>query len=297
LHVLVQSAIDGLLFGAIYAIAGASFGLIYNVTKVFHIAFGSIGTLGVYVAVSLAGNASSFGVITSTVFVGMLVGMLTTIAVVALVYQPLTNRAANSGSTFVSSLAVALVIQAVVVLIFGADNRSFAIDSFVLRHNIGGFGISEFHVVTIALAVVVVAGLNAFINRTRFGQQIRALAANREQAELVGIRSRLVVSVACGAAGLLSVIAFVLLGMNGAVVATGGTQLTLFAVLATIAGGSGSIVGTALVGAGLGLLGGISGAAVPGEWSTTVVFVCAVVLILFRPQGISAPTAKRAAAA
>jgi branched-subunit amino acid ABC-type transport system permease component len=295
LHVLVQSAIDGLLFGAIYAIAGACFGLIYNVTKVFHIAFGSIGTLGVYVAVSLAGSASGFGVIAGAVFIGMLVGMLATIAVVVLVYQPLINRGANSGSTFVSSLAVALIIQALVVLIFGVDNRSFAVDNFVLRHNIAGFGLSEFHVVTVAFAVLVVAGLNAFLNRTRFGQQVRALAANREQAELVGIRSGLVASAACGIAGLLSVIAFVLLGMNGAVVATGGTQLTLFAVLATIAGGSGSIVGTAVVGAGLGVLGGISGAAVPGEWSTTVVFVCAVALILIRPRGIS-PTANRATA-
>jgi branched-subunit amino acid ABC-type transport system permease component len=294
LHVLIQSAIDGLLFGAIYAMAGASFGLIYNVTKVFHIAFGSIGTLGVYVAVSLAGDASGFGVIAGAVFIGMVVGMLATIAVVVLVYQPLINRGANSGSTFVSSLAVALIIQALVVLIFGVDNRSFAVDSFVLRHNVAGFGLSEFHVATVAFAILVVVGLNAFLNRTRFGQQVRALAANREQAELVGIRSGLVASAACGIAGFLSVIAFVLLGMNGAVVATGGTQLTLFAVLATIAGGSGSIVGTAVVGAGLGVLGGISGAAVPGEWSTTLVFVCAVAFILIRPRGIS-PTANRAA--
>jgi branched-subunit amino acid ABC-type transport system permease component len=294
LHVLIQSAIDGLLFGAIYAMAGASFGLIYNVTKVFHIAFGSIGTLGVYVAVSLAGDASGFGVIAGAVFIGMVVGMLATIAVVVLVYQPLINRGANSGSTFVSSLAVALIIQALVVLIFGVDNRSFAVDSFVLRHNVAGFGLSEFHVATVAFAILVVVGLNTFLNRTRFGQQVRALAANREQAELVGIRSGLVASAACGIAGFLSVIAFVLLGMNGAVVATGGTQLTLFAVLATIAGGSGSIVGTAVVGAGLGVLGGISGAAVPGEWSTTLVFVCAVAFILIRPRGIS-PTANRAA--
>jgi branched-subunit amino acid ABC-type transport system permease component len=293
LHVLVQSVIDGLLFGAIYAIAGASFGLIYNVTKVFHIAFGSIGTLGVYVAVSLAGNASGFGVIAGSVFIGMLVGMLATIAVVVLIYQPLISRGANSGTTFVSSLAVALIIQALVVLLFGVDNRSFAVDNFVLRHTIAGFGISTFHVVTVVLAVLVVAGLNAFLNRTCFGQQVRALAANREQAELIGIGSGLVASAACGLAGFLSVIAFVLLGMNGAVVATGGTQLTLFAVLATIAGGSASIVGTAAVGAALGVLGGISGAAVPGEWSTTVVFVCAVAFILIRPRGVSS-TATRA---
>jgi branched-subunit amino acid ABC-type transport system permease component len=295
MHVLVQSIIDGLLFGAIYAIAGVTFGLIYDVTKVFHIAFGSIGTLGVYLAVALAGNDGSLARVITSVTLGALVGGAATALVVVLLYQPLVRRGADGGATFVASLGVALLIQALVVLAFGPDNRSFAVDAFVHRHEVASFGVSDFHVVTILLALILVVGLAAVVNYTRFGHQVRAIASSREQAELVGIRTDVVAASACAVSGAVSVIAVVLLGMNGAVVANGGTQLTLFAILATIAGGAGSFSGTATVGAGLGLLGGVSGAVFPGQWSTTVVFGCALVLILVRPRGF-AFTAKRATA-
>lgn len=275
--------IDGLLFGAIYAIAGVTFSIVYDITKVFHIAFGSICTLGVYVAVALAGEDGSIFHLVGSVLAGGMVSAAATALVVAAIYQPLVNRGADNGATFVSSLAVALLIQALVVLAFGPNNRSFPVDAFVRRHDVFGFGVSAFHVVGVALAVLVVAGLGLLLGRTTFGHQVRAIASNREQAELVGIRTKLMVPAACAIGGGFSVIAITLLGMNGAVVTTGGTQLALFAVLAAIAGGSGGIYATACVGAGLGILGGVSGALFPGEWSTTAVFAFALVLIVSRP--------------
>jgi branched-subunit amino acid ABC-type transport system permease component len=290
MHVLVQSIIDGLVFGAIYAIAGLTFGLIYDVTKVFHIAFGSIGTLGTYVAVALAGSNGSLAHIVSSVALGALVAGAATVAVVVLVYRPLIRRGADSGATFVSSLGLATLIEALVILGFGANDRSFSVDSFVRRHDVGGFGISNFHVVGVGLAVVVVIALILLVDHTRFGHQLRAVASSREQADLVGIRSGVVATTACALAGALSVIAFVLVGMNGAVVATGGTQLTLFAVLAVIAGGVGRFWGTAILGFALGVLSGVSGTVFPGQWSATAVFVCALVLILLRPRGLASRT-------
>jgi branched-chain amino acid transport system permease protein len=290
MHVLVQSIVDGLVFGAVYAIAGVTFGLVYETTKVFHIAFGSIGTLGTYVAVWIAGAGSGVGALVGTTLVGMLVGGAATIVVVSLVYQPLVRRGAGPGATFVASLGLSFVIEAVVVLVFGPNNRSFAVNAFVRQHDVAGYGISWYDGVVVAIAIVLIGCISLLLNRTRAGHQVRAVASNREQAQLVGIRTGIVTLVVCGLASAVAIISFVLLAMHSSVVATGGTQLTLFAILAVIAGGVGSIAGTASVGVAIGALNGITASLLPGDsagaWSTTIVFALVLVLILARPSGL-----------
>jgi branched-chain amino acid transport system permease protein len=286
MHVLIQSIIDGLALGAIYAIAGVTFGLIYDITKVFHLAFGAIGTLGTYVAVSVAGGSGGLLTLLASAALGMLAAAAATVIVVVLVYQPLVKRGADPGITFVSSLGLGFIIQSGVVLAFGPANRSFAVDSFVRQRDVLGFGVSPLYWVMIIVAGIVAFIMASALNHTRTGHQVRAIASNREHAQLVGIPAGILATAACAAAAALSVIAFILLGMKGSVVATGGTQLTLFAVLAVLAGGVGSIRGTVTIGFGIGLLGGISSAIFPGEWSTTVVFLAMVILILGRPSGL-----------
>lgn len=285
MHLLVQSAIDGLMFGSIYAIAGLAFGLVYRLSRVFHIAFGSIGTLGAFVAVAVAGDDGGAGLAVGIVL-GALAGAAVTLLIRWAVYGPMLRGGADQGATFVASLGLALLIQALVVLAFGADNRSFAVDDFVRRHALGGYSVSGLTIAAVLAGAACVTGLGVLLHRTRWGHQTRALASNPEQAQLVGIRTVPVTAAVWALAGLLSVVAFVLFGMTSNVVATSGMQLTLFAALAVIAGGVGSLGGTYATGLLIGVLDAVTASKLPGQWSTTAVFLAFILLLLVRPQGL-----------
>jgi branched-chain amino acid transport system permease protein len=198
--------------------------------------------------------------------------------------------APTRGRTFVASLGLALLIEAGVELVFGAGDRTFSVTGFTDDHSLLGYGVSWFDGVEVVLMVLVVGILVHVLNRTRIGFHVRAVASSPEQAQLVGIRSGLVVTLACGVLGGISVIAFVLYGMSGSVIATSGEQLTLYAVLAALAGGVASPIRTALAGVTIGLVNSVGGAYIPGQWAVVVVFAVAVAVILVRPRaGASTP--------
>ncbi len=226
----------------------------------------------------------------------MLAGGLATLLALVAIYRPLVRRGANPGITFVSSLGLSILLQALVSLAFGPGNRTFAVDAFTRQHDVLGFGVSQLHVAVLAATALVIGGLGYVLDHTRPGHQVRALISNPEQAQLVGIRAGILGALATGAVGALSVVPFVFQGMSSSVVLTGGTQLTLFAILAVIAGGVGSLRGATITGFGIGVIGGVSGTVVPGEWSTSVVFVCALALIVARPHGLMS-TAQNVSAA
>jgi branched-chain amino acid transport system permease protein len=286
MNLILQALIGGLAFGAIYAIAGVTFGVIYRVTKVFHLAFGAIGTLGAYVAVSMSGDGSVASVL-GGLLLGMVVAGGVTALVVALVYQPMVRRGADAGITFVASLALSFILQSGVLLLFGPANRSFPLEWFVRQQSVGSFGISWSYASAVAAALVITALVSLAITRTRAGHQYVAVASSSEQAEIVGIRARWVEIAACAVAGAVSVIAFWFVGVQSSVIASGGTQLTLLAVLAVLAGGAKSVWGTSLIGFAIGVLSGLTASVIPGEWSLTVVFVIVVALVLAKPGGIA----------
>jgi len=286
MHLLLQSVINGLIIGSIYAIGAVTFGIIYDLTKVFHLAFGAIGMLGAYVAVSVAGTSGGVTTMIEACLLGVLATAATTIVTVTFVYDPLVRRGADSGITFVASLSLELLLSGGILLIFGPTVRTFSVAGFLVQHDIGGYEFSSFYLFVVVVLLVIAVSLSWVLTHTRTGNQIRAIASNREQAQLVGIQTRLLIAGACAVAGGLSAVAFILQGMQGNISDADGTELTLFAVLAVLAGGIGSIGGPIIVGLAIGVVGSVTVTVLPGQWSTTVIFLAATLLILTRPRGL-----------
>ncbi len=285
MHALIQAVINGCVFGGIYALAGVTFGLFYQVSKVFHIAFATLGTLGTMIAVTIAGDGGAAAIIAG-LLVGVAATAVATAAVYLVIYRPLVRRGADTGTTFVASLGLSLLIEALMSLGFGSQNRSFNALGLTRQRDVAGFGVSPLHLTVVALMVVVVGMLSSALRRTRVGHQVRAMISHPEQAELVGIRTFPLSLAVCAVIGGLSVMPFALQGLNSSVVISSGLPLTLFAVLAMIAGGIGSVWGTAVAGMAIGVINGLAAAVVPGQWATSVVFVCALILIVIRPTGV-----------
>jgi branched-chain amino acid transport system permease protein len=283
MNIFVSAVVNGLILGAAYGIAGVTFGLLYRVVKVFHFAFAAIGTVGAYLAAAVAVQVPGLGGLALGALIGGLVAAVLTAICYVAVYRPLTARGASSGTTFVSSLALGLIIEAGLAVVLGPSNRTIPLGDFARQVSILGLSLSGLHLLAVGSLVVVTALALVYMNLTRAGRQTEAIISNLEQAELVGIRTGVLSTVLCAVLGAVSVIAFLIQGMNSSLSISGGVPLALFGVLAMLCGGVASIWGTAISGLLIGVVAGIAATLVPGQWSSTIVFVVAMVVILVRP--------------
>jgi branched-subunit amino acid ABC-type transport system permease component len=285
IELLGQAIVQGLVFGSIYAIAAIGFGLVYHTTGVFHIAYGAILVLGTYVVVTLGVGLPPLATLGAGV-AGALVAIAVSLAVYVGVYLVLERRGASSMIVFVASLGVSMVIQAAVLIVFGAAVRNFEAPELIRVHFAGGVGISYLGIATITAGAVVLMVVLWLMNRTRWGFQVQALASNRLLAEGIGIRPWRVIVTVYSLAATLSVVAGVLLGMTTSVVAPMGTNLALMAAIAVLMGGSQSYLGAYAGGLIIGVFGAVAATLLPGEWGVTAVFSLFLVVILLRPRGL-----------
>jgi branched-chain amino acid transport system permease protein len=285
MRLLIQAVIDGLAFGGVFAIGALGFRLIYSTTQVFHIAYGSIGILGAYLAVTAANHSGVLGLV-----YGMGEGALAVILVTAIVYlaiyAPLERRGGSRLAVFVASLGVGVSIEAIILWVYGPFPQNFPFNDFFQNHPLGSFTYNYIGITAVALAVVCLALVSYFLERTRLGREIRAYSSNRELSELVGVRTRSVLIVAYAFGAALSLIASVLLGMLTTVVPTGGPSLTLLVAIAVIGGGIGSYLGSFIAGLAIGLLQTVIATVIPGDWVETVIFALFLATIVVRPSGL-----------
>lgn len=283
MDIFISAIVNGLILGSAYAVAGVTFGLLYRVVKVFHFAFAAIGTVGAFIAAAIAIQMPGVGGLLLGTVAGMVVAAVLTAICYVAVYRPLTTRGASSGTTFVSSLALGLIIEAGLVVFLGPSNRTLPLGDFARQTDILGLKVSGLHLLAVGSVVVVTAAALLYMNYTRAGRQTEAIISNLEQAELVGIRTGLLSTLLCAVLGGVSVIAFLVQGMNSSLSISGGVPLALFGVLAMLCGGIASIWGTAISGLLIGVVAGIAATLVPGQWSSTIVFVVAMAVVLIRP--------------
>ncbi|CAB4960024.1 unannotated protein [freshwater metagenome] len=285
MNITLNAVVNGLILGCVYGIAGMTFGVLYRITKVFHISFAAIGTLGAVVAVAVSGTSGSWTAITLGIIAGAAVAAVVTAAAFLALYRPLIRRGASAGITFIASLGAFMVIEAVVAIVAGPDDRKFSVMGFTRQSEVLGLKLSGLHVASLALFVLVAAAISFYFAKTRAGRQTRALIGNPEQAELVGIRVLLISTLMCAAMGGISIVAFAVNGMNSSVTFAGSLPLTLFGVLAMMLGGVDNLVQTGIAGLAVGAVGGLAAAILPGQWSSTIVFALAMVYIVIRPTG------------
>src|SRR5260370_15247961 len=185
--------VQGLTFGSIYAVAALGFGLIYSTTRDSHIASGAISVVGAYLIVSLA-PAGPWPKLLAATALAVGATFAITAAVFAGLYRWVQDREGGRLAVFVISLCVAFAIEPLIVLIAGAQVRTFRMPGYLKLYQVAGLHVSVMALVVIAVGILAVTGLRLALSHTRWGFQLQALAANPELAELVGSRRRRVVT-------------------------------------------------------------------------------------------------------
>jgi branched-chain amino acid transport system permease protein len=283
MDLLIQLLIQGLGAGALYAILGLSFGVIFNTTRVFHFAHGAVFSLGsytVYLCVAALGLPLPVAMAAAAA-VTACAGM----ACELLLYRPLRKRGAPPLLWFLASFAVLIVAQNILLLIFGGvpvTLSSGAIGSVRLF----GARISELVMWKVAAGGAAVVVMAFLLYRTRLGKELRAIVSNPEMARIAGIDLDRNYLVAYAIGSALTVPAGAVALFDQGVSPDLGEAPLLIATIAVFSGGIGALMGGALGGLLLGLIAALAIYWTNSSYQMTIALGALTVFLLLRPSGL-----------
>ncbi len=273
----VQLIIDGLLIGAVFALAAYGMALVWGVMNIINITQGEFVVLGGYVAVEFAAHGIHplFAVPVAAVFL-YVVGWL--------VYRGVIFRVVDQ-DLFISLLAtfgISILLQQLMNTVFGADVRvaNAHLDSWQI---LGGMvTVSQVKVVSFVTCVALGLGLMWFLKASRLGQAIRATAQNARAARVLGINTDHVYATTyalnaaiCGTAGALIAMAYTIHPYIG-------LPYTLRSFMIVIVAGLGNLGGVILSGVGLGIAENYAGFILGAQFQLAFVFLLLVAVLVVR---------------
>lgn len=278
---LLQFLFSGLTVGAVYGLVALGFTLIFNASGVINFAQGEFVMLG--------GMVTVFGVTAGLPI--PLAGLLAVaVAVVAgLLLDRLAIRPARGAGPIeliIITIGAALVIRGLVQIWFDKEFHTLPGFSGNEPLQIGGASVLPQTLWILGGTAVILAALWWFMSRTLAGKALRATAANRLAADLVGIDTRLITTMAFGVSAAIGALAGLLVTPVTLTNYDAGTMLALKAFVAAVLGGMGNPAGAVLGGLLLGLIESLSAGYISSSYKDAAAIIVLLVVLFVRPNGL-----------
>jgi branched-chain amino acid transport system permease protein len=280
----VNAVIQGVLVGGLYALFACGLSLMFGVMKVVNLAHGDLAVVAGYVAIGVIA-VIHIPVLWSFVIVVPLMAALGYV-LQRTILQGALDRSVLT--TLMVTFGLSVVIENGLLQFFTANTRGIGTGLSLVTgsFSIGSIQIGYLLVVIFAVAVAVLLGLQYFLSRSKYGRLIRAVADDKEAAQLAGADYRHVFGVAAAIAFGTVALAGIAYGMYSQLSPTTGTDtILLFAFAAVVIGGLGSLWGTLLGGVVLGVAQQI-GAQISISDETLAGFIVFLAVLVLRPQGL-----------
>jgi branched-chain amino acid transport system permease protein len=282
----VNAIIQGILTGGLYALFACGLSLMFGVMKVVNLAHGDLAVVAGYIGV---------GVIAATHMPFLWAIPIVVLIMAALGYvlqRTLIQAALRRGelTTLIVTFGLSIVIENALLQFFTANSRGLGVGESIVTasFSIGSqITIAWLSVIIFAVAVVVLLGLQYFLSLTKYGRLIRAVADDREAAQLSGADYRHVFGVAAAIAFGTVALAGMAYGTTTVITPTTGTETILLIAFATVViGGLGSLWGTLLGGIVLGVAQQIA-AQINISYELLGGYIIFLVVLIVRPQGLT----------
>ncbi|HKY42875.1 MAG TPA: branched-chain amino acid ABC transporter permease [Pyrinomonadaceae bacterium] len=281
--ILWQLLANGLVNGCLYAMMALGFALIYNTSRIFHIAYGATFTTAAYLCVFFL-TELQLGLPLS-VAMALLLSALLGVLIEVVVYSPLRRKNASLLIALLSSLGLYIIIVNLITVLFGNETRVMQ-STFGATYEFGGIILTRVQVAQVICAAVLIPALLLSLRLSSLGMVIRALRDNETLTRLMGENINFVRCVMFAVGSVLAGIGAILSGLDVGVTPHIGMPAVLIAAVALIVGGVGTFHG-AVVGAFL--LGTIQSLIVwqiSAKWTDAITFAVLILFLLFRPQGL-----------
>ncbi|HET7365989.1 MAG TPA: branched-chain amino acid ABC transporter permease [Burkholderiales bacterium] len=279
---LVASLLDGLLVGAVYGLAAMGITFIWGVMDVVNLTHGAMivaGMFGVYLLVAATG-VPAYAALAPILLAGFLAGVaLYWIAIHRMIGRPPLM-------SLLATFSVNLVLIGLGTALWGTVlfNVSVSLPGFRL----GRYTFPGTHIMAAVLTALIAGALYLFLYRTRAGKAVRAVAANREAAELVGIPTTRILALSCGLGVALACVSGALIATLFPFTVLSGDAYQLKSFVVTVLGGMGNPTGALVAGLALGLFEGLATPFMPVSWTPIIEFALFVATLIAFPRGIFA---------
>lgn len=323
---LGQHTIDGLSQGAIYALVALGYTLVYGVLRLINFAHSEVFMVGTFAVLGAwtvmgANSQDGLGMVLVYIVVALVAAALASggvaLAVERIAYRPLRKKNAPSLVFLITAIGVSTVLMEIFGYVLDRGFSAFAPGTWngfgrpfgrviagmptVVQQkpllNLGIFTVSNTQMIVIVGAIAMMIALDLFINRTRMGRGVRAVAQDPDTAALMGVNKDRVIMLIFILGGAMAGGAALLYGVKlGNTVFDVGFLVGIKAFTAAVLGGIGNLRGALLGGLLLGVIEVYGATLTQSNWQDVWAFAVLVVVLMFRPTGLLGESLGRARA-
>ena len=285
---MLQVLINGMVLGTVYALIALGLTMVFSIMRVVNFAHGQMYMLGAFVVYYLYGEYGLpfFLALPAAAAALAIVG----IAFNRFFFQPVLATATREENSMLMAVGTALLLENLALTLFGEKQRGVppVVDGAFILGDVaeGGVILTYPNALVASLAVLAIVGLLAFVQYTRPGRALRAVAQDKEAARLQGVdvKATTTLGFAIGAAlaGLAGGLLVTVYGINAGV----GANISTKAFIMIMVGGAGVTSGAIVGGVLLGFAEAIGYDLLPGSVTYLMIFVSMIVFLVFKPNGL-----------
>lgn len=281
---LIQSLVDALSSGATLGLAALAIGLVFGVIRLANFAQGEIITASAY-SIIFTWQLGWYVAIPIALIIGVILSLLMEVGVFS------RMRTATPATLLVASFGLSFLLQRVYELLFTNNVQTAPVAPDLARSiSLGGIRVQLLSVATIVIAGLLLFGLIQFLNRSIWGLQLQAAAADFRTARLIGIPASRVIGLSFVLSGVLAAaVAFVSTVKTGAVGPTFGIPIVVLALIGAVIGGIDKIYGALAGGFLVGFATSMLASWLPSDMSNfkdAFVFLLVIIVLIIRPSGL-----------
>ena len=277
---VLASLMDGLLLGFVYGMAAMGLSLIWGVMRVINLCHGAMMTLGMFATYLL------FTTLGANPYLALLVVAVLGLGFGFVVYGVAVHHVINAPplSSLLATFSINMIIIGVGTAVFTTSPRN--IDFAMGSVQMGPLTLQGTRLIAALVTGLVTAALYLFLYRTYPGKSIRAVANNRDSAELMGIPSARVLALSFGIGTMLATLAGGLIATFFPFTILSGDAYQPRSFVICVLGGLGDPLGALIGGLILGTMEGLIPTFMPVSWVPVVEFALFVLILLVRPRGL-----------
>lgn len=279
--ILLQTLINGIMLGSVYAMVALGLTLIYGILNVPNFAHGTLYMIGAYIAyfaIVSFGAPYWMGLIASMIILFIIGVLLERIVFRPFYDKPLIN-------SFIVAVGLILVLENTALSLWGPEFRQFAPPSDKVI-KVMGVMITAQRIIVIVTAAVLIWLVHLFIKKTRLGSAIEATSQNPDGALLMGINISHMRGITFGIGTALAAVAAALVGPILLVYPAMGHTVIGMAFVIIIIGGMGSFIGAVLGGYIIGILETLVTSYITNFFTEAIIFGLLVLLLAVKPTGL-----------
>lgn len=295
--------VSGLALGSLYAVVALGYTMVYGIIELINFAHGDVFAFGAFASVWLMEKMDAnmadvtyqydntllaVGTIALAMIFAAIVCAILGVAVERIAYRPL--RRAPRLAPLITAIGASFIIENIILQWRGGSNLSYPSIIALTHPSLFGATFGNVDIIAIGGALVMMVVLDRFVNGTKMGKAMRAVAQDSEAAQMMGINVDRIITLTFMVGSALAGAGAVIYGMDlGSVGYNMGFTLGLYAFTAAVLGGIGNIRGAMLGGLLIGLVQQFVNTLDNGQgtaWSDPVVFGVLVLVLVFRPSGL-----------